>query len=510
MSADERIRSNACRWAILFLCAACNSGTDEGGVGRAGQGATGFSAGAGAGASAPQSGRSASGTGGSTLPDFGDNPDLIAGQAGDAAGGGEMIPPPLGCRNLQCQQHECPTGSTTISGKVYDPAGKNPLYNVAVFVPNAPVEPMPAGASCECEKLYSGKPVVSTLTNAAGEFKLEKVPDGTDIPLVIQIGKWRRQFTLPAVAMCADTAVPDKLLRLPSNRMQGDIPSIAISTGSADTLECLLRRVGVDPAEYGGGPTGDNRIHIFQGAPGNTGVMRAAPNTMPAAPSSASALWTSKDELMKYDILLLSCEGAETKGMNQQALHDYASAGGRVFASHFHYAWFNTGPYAAENLATWSPGSNSMGNIGATIVTSFPKGVALHDWLTKNKALVNDELQIEEARHNADVTMQHTVSQAWILANQSAKPPGATQYFSFNTPTDTMIGPDGKDYCGRVVFSDLHVGAASNDLASMPVPASCTNVDLSPQEKALEFMLFDLSSCVIPDDRPPEPPPVLQ
>ena len=32
--------------------------------------------------------------------------------------------------------------------------------------------------------------------------------------------------------------------------------------------------------------------------------------------------------------------------MNQQALHDYASAGGRVFASHFHYSWFNSGPYS--------------------------------------------------------------------------------------------------------------------------------------------------------------------
>ncbi|HKU44952.1 MAG TPA: carboxypeptidase regulatory-like domain-containing protein [Polyangiales bacterium] len=419
---------------------------------------------------------------------------------------------PLACSGLQCQQKMCPTGSTTISGKIYDPAGKNPLYNVAAYIPNSPPQPLPLGASCDpCEKLYTGNPIVTALTDAQGRFKIEKAPDGPNIPLVIQIGKWRRQFTLPNVLPCQDNPIPDKLLTLPKNRMEGDIPRIAVSTGGADTLECLLRRVGVDAGEYVGGAAGEGRVHIFQGAArgGGGGRRGGVPNTNPPGPSSSTALWNTTAELMKYDILLLSCEGAETQGMNQQALHDYASMGGRVFASHFHYSWFNSGPYAAENLAVWTPDSNDMGDVGGTIVTTFPKGQALQQWLQNNNALTGGELPIKEARHNADVGPMHEASQAWIVANQSANPPGATQYFSFNTPTDTKIGPDGKDYCGRVVFSDLHVGAASKDEPDMPVPTSCTNGDLSPQEKALEFMLFDLSACVIPDDRVPEPPIVL-
>jgi hypothetical protein len=224
---------------------------------------------------------------------------------------------------------------------------------------------------------------------------------------------------------------------------------------------------------------------------------------------------------MAYDITLLTCEGHETTSDGNgaaltapmlQALYDYAQSGGRVFASHYHYNWFNAGPFGAQNLATWQTGGQHYDvDPNAVILTTlpggqaFPRGVAMNEWMTNVNALTGGELHIVQARHNALVTAANTASLPWIETDTDANPPSQTEYFSFDTPFGTAPA----EQCGRVVYSDLHVGAASGDYggytdnipAKAIVPTGCGNGDLSPQEKALEFMLFDLSVCVTPPDQ---------
>jgi hypothetical protein len=524
------------------------------------------------GLTAPACGSSESGTGPSTVG------GADAGPGGAEGDGGAVILPTGGdsgttttCTGLQCDIHACQGGgSTTISGTVYDPAGNNPLYNVVVYVPNATPSALTTGASCDsCGSLYTGDPIAAAVTDATGKFTIKNAPDGATIPLVIQIGKWRKQTSVTNIGACKDNPIATKLT-LPSKQSEGDIPNIAISTGGADSLECLLRRIGLDASEYGPGAGGSGRIHIFQGsAAAGSGIATAA-TTSPAAPSSSQALWSSLATLMPYDITILSCEGAETVDQSttpntaatplsvsdQQNLSQYASAGGRVFASHFHYAWFNSGPFGAENLASWSPGANAINDssnnpfdptktndfINANIVTTFadggtfPKGATLQTWLSTVSALnpaggtAPGELHITGAKHNADLAgLASTPSQGWIAADQNAQTEvqhvaggpdggtatsvaGATEYLSFNTPVDAGLDDAGEPaYCGRVVYSDLHVGAASGDYngagAGGIVPSGCADNPLSPQEKALEFMLFDLSSCVTPDTGSGQQPP---
>jgi hypothetical protein len=322
------------------------------------------------------------------------------------------------------------------------------------------------------------------------------------------------------------------------------MPDIAVSTGSADSLECLMLRMGIPASEYVAG-TGTGHVHVFSGGNpvggggggGGTGPGRPEKPPMAGAPESDTTLWDSQAHLMPYDILLLSCEGGETFNANPAVLESYLNAGGRAFGSHFHYAWFS-GPigsgqtYSAptdwgNNLATWAAGSTmSGGAIGGTIDQTlngssapFPKGVALAQWLAKVNALGQNgvpagELSIFQPRFNSTVGPTNVASQPWITADSASANAGATMYFSFDTPVNAPKLPDGgpPNYCGRAVFSDLHVAGDPMTMDSAPPPNGCAPTDLSPQEKALEFMLFDLSSCVIPDtavppSQPPPPPP---
>jgi hypothetical protein len=435
--------------------------------------------------------------------------------------GGEMTTTVPRCITAthQCVSACTGGGETTLTGTVYDPAEKNPLYGIVVYVPSETPAAIATGASCySCNSLYTGNPIAFAVTDSAGHFTIHGVPDGANIPLVVQVGKWRMQYTVPSVTACKandPAALLKTKLKLPNNHTVGDIPSIAIATGGADSLECLLHRIGVDESEYGPGPSSPGRIHIFYGDGGS--------NTSPAAPKAWSSLWDTQQDLMAYDITLLTCEGHETTSDGNsapltapmlQALYDYAQNGGRVFASHYHYNWFNAGPFGAQNLATWQTGGQHYDvDPNALILTTlpggqpFPRGVAMNEWMTNVNALTSGELHIVQARHNALVTAANTASLPWIETDTKANPPSQTEYFSFDTPFGTAPG----EQCGRVVYSDLHVGAASGDYGgytdNIPtnavVPTGCGNGDLSPQEKALEFMLFDLSSCIIPDSAYP-------
>jgi hypothetical protein len=61
-------------------------------------------------------------------------------------------------------------------------------------------------------------------------------------------------------------------------------------------------------------------------------------------------------------------------------------------------------------------------------------------------------------------------------------------HYTFNTPVGAAT------QCGRVVFSDFHVYTGSGNGWG-----NCDSKPMNAQEKLLEFMLFDLTDCVVND-----------
>jgi hypothetical protein len=425
------------------------------------------------------------------------------GNGGDGTTGGDGSDNGGPCQGLECEQVECQGGATTsISGTVYAPNGTLPLSNATVYVPNATVDPFPEGASCyQCGSALSGNPLVQTTTDTMGHFTLRDMPAASDVPLVIQVGKWRTQTTIREVRECEDTAVPPDQTRLPRNQDEGDIPLMAITTGGADALECLLRKIGLDDSEFTT-ESGGGRVQLYAGSRGSD--LFDSQTAAGAGFSDATALWNQVDTLRTYDVVFLSCESSQFEDTKpeaaRQAMKDYADLGGRVFASHWHNYWLEQGPRPWPDLLTFDF-QDDLGDVEADINTDFDRGSDLADWLVNvGASTTRGVIDIVDTQHTV-TAVDESLTDKWIFKQDTDNGTPSVQYMSFTTPIE-----DPEDQrCGRVVFSDIHVSTGDvggdDDRGGLAFPSeACTTpVDtLTPQEKVLAFMIFDIASCVGP------------
>ncbi len=404
------------------------------------------------------------------------------------------------CEGLECQVDPCggDPKKTVLRGKVVAPEGTLPLYNVNVYVPNAPLAPLPEGVQCDTCAGLDGDPVVAALTDTKGEFVLTGAPAGPQIPLVVAVGKWRRE-SLVTVTACADNLTPAEATRLPRNQSEGHLPKIALTTGGADPLECLLHKLGVDEAEFTP-PAGPGRVHLYAGAGGGADRFDKALNGGALFPK-APVLWDSLVTLMKYDLVLMACEGNQYPDQKsptaRQNLVKYAGVGGRLFFTHFHNVWIQQGPAPWPTVAKFKFQADLPNPSTGTIDAGFPKGQALADWMVNvGGSQVAGAVALNEGQHTIDA-VDPMLATRWIYTEPPL--PASVQHLSFNAPVDAPPAQQ----CGRVVDSDIHV--SSGDTPGAPFPGGCTTQGLSPQEKVLAFMFFELSACLIPDDQDPVP-----
>jgi hypothetical protein len=439
---------------------------------------------------------------------------------GDDASG---VPTCSGSVGWSCAVNSSCSKPATLSGKVFDPAGANPLYDVVVFIPNL-VSQLPSidpgTHSCNTCDVSIGDYVVATTTDATGAFTLSGVPTGKQVPITVQIGKWRRTTYVDIDNDCASNAVADGVLHLPGKQADGDMPQMAVLTGGCDDLGCFLTGLGIDPSEFTA-PKGGGRVDLYQGIGGAVLSSGGAGDCT----KGSCPLWADKSSLEYYDMALFSCECGENNqtkpSSGMAALAAWLDEGGKVFASHYQYTWFKNNPTTVFNgVASWLPGAAaSPSTANEDVDDSFPKGKTFATWLGGVGALKSTppptiDLSVVATSVSTVNTTAPQATRRWIY---DANNGDDVKYLSFGTPIGGLQPADaaiestgGPQYCGKAVFTDLHTSASLlSTVSSTPSGCGSNAGKLSAQQKALEFLFFDLSACVSNDSMapPPLPPP---
>jgi hypothetical protein len=204
----------------------------------------------------------------------------------------------------------------------------------------------------------------------------------------------------------------------------------------------------------------------------------------------AQTLWSDPSTLALYDQIVLPCEGAPNpKGAAyQQNLIAYANAGGRIFTTHYGYVWlYDDAPFS--QTAMWSPGGGGTTTQDAFVDLATPTAMTFQAWLQIVGALTGaakTTLTLQQTR--SDFTAVVPPSEELLYTN--APIPLQPLLYDFYTP----VGQPLAQQCGRVFYSDFHVVDANNTGSTFP--AECSAAPMTAQEKALEFLLFNLGSCV--------------
>jgi len=434
--------------------------------------------------------------------------------------------------------------NTRVLGKVYDPSaspgslGNNiGIANAVVYQPSKPLITFAPLPTCDsCSSLQTPY-VTATTTDSTGSFVLTGVSPGTAVPIVVQSGRWRRQITVNVTA-CADNAPAAGTFHLPSSRTDGlggvaEIPKMAVATGNHDPLECLLLKMGIASSEIQRrvSSADANRIQLYY----TNGT-----KTSPAQPTSKQ-LWNGTVNIQnEYSAVILGCETSCMSGppnmFSQDAgctamtateknrLRDFVNAGGRAFGTHGGgQPFIQAGSPFASAVSGWAAGGSpsyvtpvaGVPNIAGPAKGRINTGTAaqdrFRDWMRDNggSTFFGTGWARIDNPWSSVANVNPATTTEWIRGS-STNAWGAGNYvlsLSFDTPLAPAAA------CGRVVYSSMHTSPARAGGISTygkAFPGACAlAAGMSEEERALEYQIFQLTSCGFAAVTPPPPPPPL-
>ena len=383
----------------------------------------------------------------------------------------------------------------TITGKVTAPNQTDPVPGAAVYIPSNVPEDFPLEVRCEvCKTPGQTTNRWWTTTSAFnGSFTLTDVCPGS-YWLVMQNGRFRRavKITVPTGGNMQIKAGESRLPRKNKEFTIHDaVPRIAVATGDYDKMECVLLKMGLDSSAY----------DLYEGA-------KLLKNKQ--LNKTFADLVKTYSALKAYNIIFINCtdntfESQLKNSLVQQNLKKYIEAGGRLYVTDWSYDWLEQMPDLAPyidfepGLSDSTPEAQNKGALGKGDIKVLAdiKDPALAKWLG----------QFSGAIQNGKSQISHFLTQ-WVIMHKVSKDVktwvnGVIQSISgsINGSRPLTVTFNYKN-CGKVLFSSYHTEGRDEELKAYPAPAKpfpnyCAG-KISPQDRILEYLIFDIANCVTP------------
>ena len=372
-----------------------------------------------------------------------------------------------------------PAAVAHLKGQVFAPEGTIPISGALVYLTSTMPEPIPNGVYCDrCVKIAKG--VSYTYSGPGGEFDLSAYAVGS-YQLVVQKGAFRRVRPFQVVA--GSSVVPRELSTLPgkSDKSHGDdIPKMAVMVGAWDAIENSLAKLGL------GNVNGKGQLDR------SSASFDLFENAFPPNPKAKDPQKLLNDPaiLSQYQIVFLPCSGSDGVTCNdnqpgapgvQKNLQDFVAAGGKLYATDYSYEYVRQ-PWPA--YVDWQDEQSSLGSACQATAYDAPATIedkGLGDWLgaigISKVVLKQNWTTVEKVSSVATTDLDgkpvNVTPKVWVTGETPSGPRPSTLSFERG--------------CGRVLYSTYHTEGTGG-------------AQLLPQEKALLYVLLEVSVCVGPDD----------
>lgn len=342
----------------------------------------------------------------------------------------------------------------TYKGKVLTPRGDIPIAGALVYLVQKKPDPIPDVNYCDsCVQLDKSTPEV--LTKADGTFEIVANRIGKQF-LVVQKGQFRRVVEVEVVeGKDVDLGRSDTLLPSSSNTSTGDhVPSVLVVDTDYDDIESTLDKLGM--------------------------------SSQKEIQTGRLSLLRDPARLAKYQIIFLPCGTCATRGGSQfignddaldpqvqATLKDWVQKGGKLYVTDFAYSFLNE---TWKNYVTFEPTRGC--DTSAYDTPARIDDTGLKDWLDgqghTNFEFENAWLKInyvnEVQADDGDGGVKRFSPKVWAYGNDGTRSRPMTLSF--------------EDACGRVLYSAYHSEGTGG-------------TQLLPQEKALMYVLFEVTTCII-------------